>query len=53
MERLALFDAAAYDRLRVLATELRRVHDEAGELTLRFGAHVFAGERLTKLISAV
>jgi DNA polymerase-3 subunit epsilon len=53
MERLALFDAAAYDRLRVLATELRRVHDEAGELTLRFGAHVFTGERLAKLISAV
>jgi hypothetical protein len=49
----ACFDAATYDRLRVLATELARVQHEAGEVALRFGAHLFAGERLVKLLCAV
>jgi hypothetical protein len=47
------FDAAAYDRLRVLLTELMRVQHEDGELALRFGAHVFIGERLANLLRAV
>jgi hypothetical protein len=49
----ACFDAATYDRLRVLATELARVQHEGGEVALRFGAHLFAGERLVKLLCAV
>lgn len=47
------FDAAAYDRLRVLLTELMRVQHEDGELALRFGAHAFTGERLANLLRAV
>jgi len=50
LERQACFDAAAYDRLRVLGTELRRVQAEGGEAALRVGAHVFAGERLAALM---
>lgn len=34
------FDAARYDRLRVLATELRRVALEGGEVEVRVGHHV-------------
>jgi hypothetical protein len=52
-DRQLAFDAAAYDRLRVLATELRRVLDESGEVAIRFGAHVFEGSRLLQLMSAV
>lgn len=52
-ERQLAFDAAAYDRLRVLATELRRVLDEAGEVAIRFGAHVFEGPRLSQLMGGV
>ncbi|MDB4943347.1 MAG: uvrC 1 [Labilithrix sp.] len=37
--RLASFDAARYDRLRVLATELRRVTAEGGDVTVRVGRH--------------
>jgi hypothetical protein len=48
--RQACFDAACYDRLRVLATELNRVHAEGGELALRFGARVFSAERLAGLL---
>ncbi len=47
--RQASFDARAYNRLRVLATELRRVHGEGAPVEIRVGAHrlplrdVFAG----------
>jgi DNA polymerase-3 subunit epsilon len=51
--RQSAFDAAAYDRLRVLATEIRRVQDEGGEVAIRIGAHLFAGERLARLTVAV
>ena len=52
-QRQAAFDAPTYDRVRVIATELRRVHDEGGEVSVRFGGHVFDGPRLLKLIEAV
>jgi len=52
-QRQAAFDASAYDRLRVLATELRRVHQEDGEVAVRAGQHVLAGERLTRVMSAI
>jgi DNA polymerase-3 subunit epsilon len=39
-ERLRCFDAATYDRLRVLSTELRRVHAEGRELELRLGPYL-------------
>ena len=52
-ERQACFDAAAYDRLRVLITELRRVQDEGGETALRIGGHTFAPDRLARLMLAV
>jgi DNA polymerase-3 subunit epsilon len=52
-ERQLSFDAAAYDRLRVLTTELRRVLDEGGELALRFGHRGFTGPRLLRLMAAV
>jgi DNA polymerase-3 subunit epsilon len=51
-ERQASFDAAGYDRLRVLATELQRVLSEGGEVALRFGAHVFTGQRLLQLMAS-
>ena len=38
--RLAAFDAALYDRLRVLATELRRVADHGGTVAFRVGRHL-------------
>jgi DNA polymerase-3 subunit epsilon len=40
--RLAAFDAALYDRLRVLATELRRVADHGGAVAIRIGRHLRA-----------
>ena len=49
-ERKRAFDAAGYDRMRVLATELRRVLDDGGEAALRLGAHVLAGERLQRMM---
>jgi hypothetical protein len=51
--RRACFDAMRYDRLRVLVTELYRVHSEGGELALRFGGHMLAGERLALLLRLV
>ncbi len=42
-QRLASFDAARYDRLRVLATELRRIVDQGGSVTVRVGRHVLMG----------
>jgi len=38
-ERQATFDARSYDRLRVLATELRRVHLEDGLVEIWIGGH--------------
>jgi DNA polymerase-3 subunit epsilon len=52
-ERRACFDASRYDRLRVLSTELARIHTEGGEVLLRFGAHVIAGERLSRLMRLI
>jgi hypothetical protein len=44
---------AAYDRLRVLATELRRVRDEGGQVALRFAGHTFSAERFARLTREV
>ena len=52
-ERQACFDAAAYDRLRVLITELRRVQDEGGDTALRIGAHTFAPDHLARLMLTI
>jgi hypothetical protein len=48
-DRRACFDAASYDRLRVLVVELERVHHEGGETALRIGAHTLSGERLARI----
>lgn len=37
--RLRCFDAARYDRLRVLSTELRRIADEGGAVIVNVGHH--------------
>jgi hypothetical protein len=52
-ERRQCFDAAAYDRLRVLGTELRRVEQEGGELALRIGSHCWPHERVLSLLRSV
>jgi DNA polymerase III subunit epsilon len=52
-KRQAAFDAAAYDRLRVLSTELRRVQQDGGELAVRVGRHILSAERLARLMSAI
>lgn len=52
-ERRATFDAAAYDRLRVLVTELRRVLDEGGEAAVRVGDHVLDTGTLARLLAVV
>ena len=52
-ERMRCFDAASYDRMRVLATECSRVQQEGGELALRIGKHVFGGARMTRLLQGV
>jgi predicted GIY-YIG superfamily endonuclease len=52
-ERQSCFDAAGYDRLRVLVTELRRVQDEGGETAVRIGHHTFGPERLARIMLAV
>lgn len=39
LSRLAAFDASRYDRLRVLATELRRVRTQGGDVEVCVGAH--------------
>ena len=53
LARQRCFDAATYDRLRVLATELARVQQEGGELALRIGRHVYDHARLTRLLQGV
>ncbi|MES1204578.1 MAG: GIY-YIG nuclease family protein [Pseudomonadota bacterium] len=52
-ERQACFDAAVYDRLRVLLTELHRVRQENGEVALRIGAHTFPSDRLARLMRTI
>jgi hypothetical protein len=44
--RQRAFDAPTYDRLRVLATELRRVHLEGGFVEIRAGGHRLPVESL-------
>jgi DNA polymerase III subunit epsilon len=39
--RQASFDAARYDRLRVLVTELRRIADQGGDVAVHVGNHLF------------
>jgi hypothetical protein len=41
-ERQAAFDAARYDRLRVLTTELRRIVDAGGAVLVRVGSRTFS-----------
>jgi hypothetical protein len=52
-ERKRSFDAATYDRLRVLITELRRVHDSGGEVALRLGKRTLAGSQLSNLLRSI
>jgi hypothetical protein len=52
-DRQTCFDAATYDRLRVLATELQRVQAEGGEVALRLGPHMLRGAHLATLMRAV
>jgi DNA polymerase-3 subunit epsilon len=52
-ERQASFDAVRYDRLRVLATELRRVHLEGGDVRVCAGAHCIEGARLARLLTGL
>jgi DNA polymerase-3 subunit epsilon len=51
--RKACFDATVYDRLRVLATELRRVHDEEGELAVRAGRRLLDRDRLARILGCL
>jgi hypothetical protein len=50
--RQAAIDAAAYDRLRVLATELARVRAEGGALYIRIGDRLIGERGAARLISA-
>ena len=52
-DRQACFDAAVYDRMRILLTELQRVRSEGGDVALRIGHHVFAPERLARLLRGI
>ena len=52
-ERRRCFDAASYDRLRVLITEIRRIEQEGGELALRIGRHAWDHARVRSLLQAV
>jgi hypothetical protein len=52
--RWQCFDLAAYDRVRVLSTELRRLVDEADDVLVRFGPSTILGrERLARALSWV
>jgi DNA polymerase III subunit epsilon len=53
LERRSCFDAAAYDRLRVLATELQRVARDGGEVAVRFGTRTYAAGQLAQLMLAI
>jgi DNA polymerase-3 subunit epsilon len=50
IRRQASFDATVYDRMRVLATELQRVHEAGGELAIRFGSRMLSGARLAAIL---
>ena len=52
-ERQSVFDAAVYDRMRVLLTELRRVQDDGGEVLVRVGSHLFVPEHAKRLMRSV
>lgn len=52
-ERRRCFDAASYDRLRVLATEIKRIEQEGGQLALRVGRHHFPHARVLSLLQAI
>jgi DNA polymerase-3 subunit epsilon len=52
-ERLRAFDAAVYDRLRVLLTELRRVQEEGGETAASVGGHAFGAQQLARWMRSV
>lgn len=52
-ERQACFDAATYDRLRILLTELARVRGEGGDVALRVGHHFFGPERVARLMRGI
>lgn len=49
-ERRASIDVAAFDRLRVLTTELRALVDEADGLELRVGAHTRLSPRRLRVV---
>jgi DNA polymerase-3 subunit epsilon len=42
--------ANVYDRMRVLATELNRVHADGGELAIRFGSRRLEAERIARIL---
>lgn len=52
-QRRGAFDAAAYDRLRVLLTELRRVQEEGGETAAKIGTHALGPEQLARWMRSV
>lgn len=52
-DRQRAFDAGAYDRLRVLVTELVRVLDEGGEVAIGAAGALLAGERARRLLRSV
>jgi len=50
-DRQLAFDAVRYDRLRVLATELKRVRAETGDVVVRIDdRHELRGESLARVI---
>jgi hypothetical protein len=52
-DRQTCFVAAVYDRMRILLTELQRVRSEGGDVALRIGHHVFAPERVARLMRGI
>ncbi len=52
-ERRSTFDIAAYDRLRVLLSELQRIHADGGDVALRIGGRTLVAERLASLLRPV
>jgi hypothetical protein len=53
LERQRAFDAARYDRLRVLTTELVRVIADGGEVTIGLGGRILSGAAALRLLRAV
>jgi len=50
-DRQLAFDAVRYDRMRVLATEMKRVHAETGDMVVRVdGRHELRGESLARVL---